>query len=148
MSWISPSAWVTCRPPALKNHLKLNPPISVAYASLVVDDSWHVGSGLKSLLKSLGADVIGPAATTADAERMVSERRPDVAIVDINLRGGERSYGLIDRLYDQGIRVVVMTGYADAGLPQGKAAVILQKPIRQDVLLANLRPPAPIGVKE
>ena len=112
---------------------------------LVVDDSWHVGSGLKMLLKSWGADVIGPAATTADAERMASERRPDVAIVDINLRHGERSYGLIDWLYDQGIRVVVMTGYADAALPQGKAAVILQKPIREDVLLANLRPPVPIG---
>ena len=112
---------------------------------LVVDDSWHVGSGLKSLLESLGADVVGPAATTADAERMVSERRPDVAIVDINLRGGERSYGLIDRLYDQGIRVVVMTGYSDAALPQGKAAVILQKPVREDVLLANLRPRVPIG---
>ena len=112
---------------------------------LVVDDSWHVSSGLKMLLESWGADVIGPAATTADAERMVSERRPDVAIVDINLRGGERSYGLIDRLYDQGIRVVVITGYADAALPQGKAAVILRKPIREDVLLANLRPRAPIG---
>ena len=112
---------------------------------LVVDDSWHVGSGLKMLLKSWGADVIGPAATTADAERMASERRPDVAIVDINLRHGERSYGLIDWLYDQGIRVVVMTGYSDAGVPQGKAAVILQKPIREAVLLASLRPRVPIG---
>jgi len=112
---------------------------------LVVDDSWHVGSGLKTLLRSLGADVIGPAATTADAERMVSERRPDVAIVDINLRHGERSYGLIDRLYDQGIRVVVLTGYADAAVPQGKAAAVLQKPVREDVLLASLRPRVPIG---
>ena len=112
---------------------------------LVVDDSWHVSSGLKMLLESWGADVIGPAATTAEAEGMVSERRPDVALVDINLRGGERSYGLIDRLYDQGIRVVVITGYADAALPPGKAAVILQKPVREDQLLVNLRPRAPIG---
>ena len=56
-------------------------------------DSWPVSLGLKVLLESWGADVIGPAATTADAERMASERRPDVAIVDINLRHGERSYG-------------------------------------------------------
>ena len=107
---------------------------------LVVDDSWHVSSGLKVLLELWGADVIGPAATTADAERMASERRPDVAIVDINLRGGERSYGLIDRLYDQGIRVVVITGYADAALPPGKAAVILQKPIREDHAARELAP--------
>jgi hypothetical protein len=68
-----------------------------------------------------------------------------VAIVDINLRHGERSYGLIDCLYDRGIRVVVMTGYAETALPQGKAAVILQKPIREHVLLATLRPRVPIG---
>jgi CheY-like chemotaxis protein len=109
---------------------------------LVVDDSWQVSSGLKLLLESWGAEVIGPAATTADAERIVSERRPDVALVDINLRRGERSYGLIDRLYDQGIRVVVITGYANPALPKGKAAIILQKPIREDVLLASLRPRA------
>ena len=76
---------------------------------------------------------------------MASERRPDVAIVDINLRG-ERSYGLIDWLHDRGIRVVVITGYADAAVPQGKAAVILQKPIREDVLLAFLRRERPSGV--
>jgi DNA-binding NarL/FixJ family response regulator len=111
---------------------------------LVVDDSWQVSSGLKILLESWGADVIGPAATTVDAERLVSERRPDVALVDINLRRGERSYDLIDRLHDQGIRVVVITGYTDAALPRGKAAVILQKPIREDVLLANLRSEAAI----
>jgi DNA-binding NarL/FixJ family response regulator len=97
------------------------------------------------LLQSWGAEVIGPVGTVSDAERMTSEHSPKVAIVDINLRGGERSHGLIDRLYDQGIRVVVITGYSDAALSQGKAAVILQKPIREDVLLANLRPRAPIG---
>jgi hypothetical protein len=68
---------------------------------------------------------------------------------DLNRQGGPRrrdtSYGLIDWLYDQGIRVVVMTGYADPALPQGKAAVILQKPIREAVLLASLRPRVPIG---
>jgi len=107
---------------------------------LIVEDSWQVGTGLKMLLESWGADVIGPVATTADAERMTSERSPDVAIVDINLRRGERSYGLIDRLHDQGIRVVVITGYTDASLPPGKAAAILQKPMREDLLLASLRP--------
>ena len=59
---------------------------------LVVDDSWPVSLGLKVLLELWGADVIGPAATGAEAERMVSERKPDVALVDINLRRGERSY--------------------------------------------------------
>jgi DNA-binding NarL/FixJ family response regulator len=107
---------------------------------LIVEDSWQVATGLKAFLESWGAEVMGPAATTAEAERLTAERTPDVAIVDINLRRGERSHGLIDQLHDRGIRVVVMTGYADTSVPPGKAAAILQKPMREELLLASLRP--------
>jgi CheY-like chemotaxis protein len=106
---------------------------------LVVEDSWQVSTGLRRLLEAWGAIVHGPVATSADAMRLVSERTPDVAIVDINLRDGERSYELIDRLQDRGIRIVVLTGYADVSLKEGNAAVILQKPARDEVLIASLR---------
>jgi DNA-binding NtrC family response regulator len=109
---------------------------------LIVEDSWDVGTGLKMLLEALGAVVAGPAATTADAMRLVCDRTPDVALVDINLRDGEQSYCLINQLHAQGIRVVVISGYADVSPAVGKAAVILQKPIREDVLLAHIRPVA------
>jgi two-component system, response regulator PdtaR len=107
---------------------------------LVVEDSWDVGTGLKMLLEAWGADVAGPAATTAEAMGMISERTPDVALVDINLRDGEQSYCLINHLHDLGVRIVVISGYADVSPAVGKAAVILQKPIREDVLLASIRP--------
>jgi len=107
---------------------------------LVVEDSWDVGTGLKMLLESWGAVVSGPAATTADAVRLVSERTPDVALVDINLRDGEQSYCLINQLHDQGIRVVVISGYADVSPSAGKVVAVLQKPIREDVLIASIRP--------
>ena len=106
---------------------------------LIVEDSWDVGTGLKMLLESWGAEVAGPAATMADAARLVSERTPDVALVDIHLRDGELSYCLINRLHDQGIRVVVITGYPDVSAAVGKVAAFLQKPIREDVLLASIR---------
>src|ERR1700704_6108807 len=88
---------------------------------LLVEDSWHIGKALKTLLSVWGADVAGPAATTADAERLVAERTPDVAIVDINLRDGERANYLIDQLHEQRIPIVVMTGYTAVALPPGKA---------------------------
>jgi DNA-binding NtrC family response regulator len=106
---------------------------------LIVEDSWDVGTGLKMLLESWGTVVIGPAATTADAVRLVCERTPDVALVDINLRDGEQSYCLINQLHEQGISVVVISGYAELSPAVGKAAAILQKPIREDVLLASIR---------
>lgn len=53
---------------------------------------------------------------------------------------GEMSYGLIDWLHKQGIRIVVMSGYADVPLAKGKVAAILQKPMQEELLLASLRP--------
>jgi CheY-like chemotaxis protein len=107
---------------------------------LLVEDSWHVGTALRSLLRVWGADVVGPAATTADAERLIAERAPDVALIDINLRGGERAYDLIDRLHGRGIRVVVISGYSDVPLALAKAVAILPKPVDEAQLLASLRP--------
>jgi DNA-binding NtrC family response regulator len=107
---------------------------------LLVEDSWHVGNAIKRLLRTLGADVAGPAATVVDAERLVAERTPDVAIVDINLRDGERANHLIDRLHEQRIPVVVMTGYTAVALPPGKVEAILQKPVSEEMFLAILRP--------
>ena len=107
---------------------------------LLVEDSWQLGNAMKRMLRVLGADVAGPAASTEDAERLLAERTPDVAIVDINLRGGERANGLIDRLREQRIPVVVVTGYTDVSLPTGKVEAILQKPVSMERFLAILRP--------
>jgi len=107
---------------------------------LVVEDSWHLGVAMQRLLRVCGADVIGPAATTADAERLFSEHAPDVALIDVNLRGGELAYDMIDRLHDRGVRVVVISGSADVSPAQVKAAAILQKPVSEAQLLASLRP--------
>ena len=107
---------------------------------LLVEDSWQLGNAMKRLLRVLGADVAGPAATIADAERLVAEHTPDVAIVDINLRDGERSNDLIDRLHAQRIPVVIVTGYTAVSLRPGMAEAILQKPVSMETFLAILRP--------
>jgi len=105
---------------------------------LLVEDSWQLGMALKSLLRSLDAEVDGPVATTADAETLISEHIPDAAVVDINLRQGERSYGLIDRLIGQGVPVIVTSGYSD--LPNVPAqAHILEKPVTEEKLIKILR---------
>jgi CheY-like chemotaxis protein len=108
---------------------------------LLVEDSWVVGKAMKDLLELLGADVVGPAATTAEAEHLLAEHAPDVALVDFHLRGGEPSYGLIARLHEQGMPVIIISGSSDSpSLMPVKAATILEKPLSEAQLLASLRP--------
>ena len=107
---------------------------------LLVEDSWPIGQAMKNLLEVLGADVAGPAATSAEAERLIAKHMPDVAIVDFHLRGGERASGLIDLLHDRGVPTIVITGYGVLPLPPGKVVAILQKPISKALLLSTLGP--------
>jgi DNA-binding response OmpR family regulator len=107
---------------------------------LLVEDSRSVGEAMKRLLELLGADVAGPAANAAEAERLLSGHTADVALVDFHLRGGELAYGLIARLNNQGVPVIVVSGSGMPELPLVKAAAILQKPFGEAQLLATLRP--------
>ena len=51
----------------------------------------------------------------------------------------DREY-LIDRLHDQGVPIVVVSGYAVFPMAPEKVAAILQKPVAESQLLAALRP--------
>jgi len=104
---------------------------------LVVEDSWLIASTVESLLERVGMVIVGAAATVSDAERFAHERGPKVAVVDIKLRDG-MAYGLIDRLNDLGVPVIVVTGFGTFSMPLVKTVAILQKPFSADELLAAL----------
>jgi CheY-like chemotaxis protein len=117
----------------LSNHLK-------GLDILLVEDSSDVAEAVKDMLRSFGADVVGPAATTAEAERLLLDHAPDVALVDFHLRGGEVSSALIARLHEQGVPVIITSGSAMDFLPPAKIATILEKPFSELQLLAILYP--------
>ena len=105
---------------------------------LVVEDSPQVGQSTKIVLELLGAVVAGPAVSVAEADRLLFGMVPDVALVDFNLQGGELAVGLIDRLNEQGIPVVVTTGDADPPVTAKTVAAVLRKPVDAERLLAML----------
>jgi DNA-binding response OmpR family regulator len=105
---------------------------------LIVEDQWHVANALRSLLEVEGMEVSGPAGKTADARRLADTHRPELAVVDINLKG-EMAYSLIDDLHDRGVRVVVVSGYAVLPRLTAKVSAVLQKPFNGPELLAALR---------
>ena len=50
---------------------------------LVLEDTWHVAKALGAVLEQVGMDVSGPAATTAEARRLIAEHMPRMAVVDV-----------------------------------------------------------------
>jgi DNA-binding NtrC family response regulator len=102
---------------------------------------WCADSRSRGLLAARPCDnESDPVATSAEAQRLLSERPPDAALVDINLRGGERADGLIARLHELGIYVIVTTGYTEVTNLRQHAVTILHKPVSETALLGSLRP--------
>jgi DNA-binding response OmpR family regulator len=106
---------------------------------LVVEDSLDVGEALKELLILLGASVIGPAASTAEAQYLIAQYLPDVALVDFHLRGGEQSNSLVISLREQGVHVIMLSGSFESLAPAA-GVTLLEKPISAAMLLAHLSP--------
>jgi DNA-binding NtrC family response regulator len=105
---------------------------------LIVEDAWQVAAALKAVLEDLRMEVLGPVATILEAERLTAAHMPEVAVIDVNLKG-EMAYGLINQLHDRGVPVIVVTGYAVLPRLTEKAAAILQKPFNGPELVTALR---------
>jgi DNA-binding response OmpR family regulator len=112
---------------------------------LLVDDNADIVESLQILLESLGLAV----AVANDAEGALAQAerfRPDVAVVDIGLRG---TSGLalapgLRALSPRGLRLVALSGFgADEDRARSLAAgfeAYLVKPVEIDELLAALAP--------
>ena len=104
---------------------------------LIVEDAWHVAKALKSALEQIGMHVVGTTATTAQARGLAAAQRPELAIVDVNLKQ-ETSCDLIDELHEQGVQIIVISGYAAPPVSKESVAAILQKPFSGSELIATM----------
>ena len=111
----------------MKPNSTFDPSVLEGVPILVVEDAWHVAKAMKGMLEQLGMNVLGPAATLAEARRLLAAQKPLAALVDVNLRG-EMAWGLIDDLREQGVEVIVMSGYALPDASPGRSVIYLQKP--------------------
>ncbi|MEV6859497.1 response regulator [Streptosporangium subroseum] len=91
----------------------------MAIRCVIVDDSDHFRVAARELLEREGIRVVGLASTTADALQRVSESRPDVTLVDIDL-GEESGFDLARQLADAGHtdppNVILISTYTEKDL--------------------------------
>lgn len=107
-------------------------------AVLVVEDNWQIARSIRRWLEEAALQVLGPAPTLAQAEKVLDMNTPDVAVVDLNLQG-EFSYPLIERLEAEDVKVIVITAYDEASRDLKKGAFVLEKPFSRESLLEAIR---------
>jgi DNA-binding NtrC family response regulator len=81
---------------------------------LLVEDEYMIAFDLAQWLEELGMQVIGPAASVADALQLIKANgdKIDGALLDINLRG-ERVYPVAEALAAKGLPFAFTSGYDD-----------------------------------
>lgn len=105
---------------------------------LVVEDEPFIAFDLQMALEDVGAIVIGPASTIAEALALISREAVDGAILDVNLPDGTIG-PVLDALPEQA-SVVVQTG---VGLPPEVRAAhpnvqVFSKPTASDILIKRI----------
>ena len=110
---------------------------------LVVEDDYFIAKGLVRDLERVGAAVIGPVPTIAQALAAIAAEELDAVVLDVNLRG-EMAYPVADKLLAQGLPFVLTTGYSSSALPSRYAGVPhCDKPVEVGALASALFPDAP-----
>jgi PAS domain S-box-containing protein len=111
---------------------------------LVIDDEPEV-SGAIALLLELEGFAVNVVSCERDALEAVLLDKPDVVVSDYHLRGGETGLGVVNAVRERlrtPVPVIFLTGdTARSALADSKLdrAVVLNKPVRADELLAAVR---------
>lgn len=96
---------------------------------LVVEDDYYLATDTARALQGAGAAVLGPFPSETAAEAELDERRPDAAVVDINLGLGP-SFRLAQALKARGVPFVFVTGYDQGAIPDSFRDIErLEKPV-------------------
>ncbi len=105
---------------------------------LVVEDDYFIAKGLVRQLRASGIDVLGPAATVADALALIGVEPLNGAVLDINLRG-DFVFPVADALIERGVPFIFATGYGSATIPERYSGVTrCEKPSEPEVILSAL----------
>lgn len=96
---------------------------------LLLEDNLLIALETEAMLLSLGADDVMVTSTTSAALTVIKQRRPDFALLDVNL-GRETSLVVAQRLMELGVPFAFASGYGESGvdLRQFPDVQVLTKP--------------------
>lgn len=110
---------------------------------LVVDDELWAALDMEWVVRKLGHEVIGPAATAEEAIRLAAEFAPDLALMDIRLAGGSdgiEAAGVLRERFD--IPCIFVSAHGDLATRSRAASAepcsFIEKPFTPEALAAAI----------
>jgi CheY-like chemotaxis protein len=102
---------------------------------LIVEDEPLIAMMLEDFLDSLGHRIVASCESVEDALVVVEKGDFDIAIIDVQLKNGEKVWPVADRLADSGKPFVLATGGHVDPPPERHAGVpVLSKPYTIDAI--------------
>ena len=102
---------------------------------LIVEDEFIVALNLRQIMSNMGFDVIGIAPDAATADQL-AQRKPDIALVDLNLRDGPTGPQIGAKLSQKyGTTVLFLTANASQLRDGVKGTIgVLSKPVDEQAI--------------
>lgn len=85
---------------------------------LVAEDEYLIARHMRTLLRRIGGDVVGPVPTLDRAIELARTESIEAAILDIKLADDRPVYPLADLLAERGIPFLFLSGYSPADIPR------------------------------
>lgn len=100
---------------------------------LLVEDSFVVSMDTISVMNDVGFADVHTALTKREGLQSVELNKPDFAILDVSLSGGDTSFDIAEKLHALGLPFIFATGYGEDGVPRETFpyARVLKKPLHK-----------------
>ena len=85
---------------------------------LVAEDEYLIARHMRTLLRRIGGDVIGPVPTLGRAIELARTENLQAAILDIKLADGRPVYPLADLLAERRVPFLFLSGYSAEDIPR------------------------------
>jgi DNA-binding NtrC family response regulator len=115
-------------------------PMSMPTDVLIVEDDAIIALDFEDTILGFGVKTVRTASNVARALRLIDDRAPDFALLDVGL-ASEKSFAVAERLQAMKIPFIFISGYGSKVVlpPALRDTPMLPKPCTTDVLEAALR---------
>ncbi len=108
---------------------------------LIIEDEPLISMQLEDLVRSLGHDICGTAATRSQAQKVVAEAMPGLVLADIQLADGSSGLDAVDDILSIGsVPVIFITAYPERLLTgdRPEPTYLVTKPFQESTVRAAI----------